>query len=130
MRGRKCSLLDLCEVIFRVFVERQLSEAAEREFLLRPCFGEVEDTVLEFLGLLGRHDLYVDGPRGKLLALNGVKEVFGCMIWVRRGECGRLFVVKCLRALVSLEVNLYIAEGAIGLGEFVGVTRVAVHVTV
>ena len=47
--------------------------------------------------------------------------------------CGHLsgfFIVEIFDALVCFTVDLDVVEGPVGLGEFVGVARVAVHMTV
>ncbi len=62
MRGRERGLLDLREVVLGVGVEDELADGSERKLRVRPDLGKVEYAVAEFLGLLRRHRLDVDGP--------------------------------------------------------------------
>ena len=117
---REGGLLDFCEVVLRVTIEGELSEAAEGHFGLRPDLGEVEDVPAELLGLFGGEHLDVASPGGVLAALDGVEEVLGVPIGVSGGEVAGFFVGESLVALVCLAVNLNIVEGAVGLGPFVG----------
>ena len=51
-------------------------------------------------------------------------------VWVACGELAGLFIGEGLVALIGLAVDLDVVERAVGLDPFVGVARVAVHVTV
>lgn len=62
MRGRERCLLDFREVVLRVFVQDQLANRAEREVLVGPHLGQVENVVPEALCLLWRHRLNIDRP--------------------------------------------------------------------
>lgn len=62
MRGRKSGLLNLRKVIFGVLVERESTKAAERDFALRPDFGQIKDVPAEFFGLFGAEGLHVACP--------------------------------------------------------------------
>ena len=50
-------LLDLGEVVLRVLVKDHLSDGAQRELLVWPDLGQIEDVVAELLGLLSGHGL-------------------------------------------------------------------------
>lgn len=130
VRGRKGHLLDLGKVVLDVLVERELAEAPQRHLALRPHLGQVEDVPLELLGLLGRQDLDVGGPARVLAALDGLVQVLGVPVGVLAGHLGGLLVGEVLDALVRLQVDLDVDEGAVGLDELVRVARVAVHVAV
>ena len=130
VRGREGDLLNLGEVVLGVLVEGVLAEGAERDVLLGPDLGQVEDVPAELLGLLGRQDLHVDGPAWVFTLLDRLEEVLGVPVWVLAGELAGLFVVEGLAALVGLEVDLHVVEATIGLVPLVRVARVAVHVAV
>ena len=51
VRGRERGLLDLGEVVLHVLVEDELADRAERELVVRPDLGQVQDVVAELLGL-------------------------------------------------------------------------------
>lgn len=73
--GVEGCLFDFCEVVLGVLVEFETADFAERELLLRPDVGQVEDVDLLFLpeifGFFGGHGLERDRPGGELLALDG-----------------------------------------------------------
>src|SRR6266850_1279487 len=54
---RKCSLFYLRKVILRVLIQYDLADRAEREFAMRPYFGQVQDVVAEVFRLLRGHRL-------------------------------------------------------------------------
>lgn len=130
VRGRESGLLDLSEVVLRVFVEGEAAETAQGHFGLRPDLGQVEDAPAELFGLLGAEDLHIACPRGVLAALDGVEEVLSVPVWIAGGELTGFFVSESLVALVGLAVDLNVVEGAVRLDPFVGVARVAIHVAV
>lgn len=128
--GGEGNLLDLGEVVLGVLVQGELAEGAEWDVLLGPDLGQVEDVPAELLGLLGGEDLDIDGPAWVFTLLDRLEEILGVPVWVLAGELTGLLVVEGLVALVGLEVDLHVVEGAVGLVPLVGVARVAVHVAV
>lgn len=60
--GREGGLLHFREVIVRIAVQRHLADGDQREFLLRPDFGDVERIEFHLLGFLERHDLQEEVP--------------------------------------------------------------------
>lgn len=130
VRGREGDLFDFGKIVFWVFVEHELAKGAQGHFALRPDFCEVEDVPAEFLGLFRREHLDVAGPGGGVSVLDGVEEVLRVPVWVFGGHFAGFAVSEGLAALVGLAVDLDVVEGAVGLGEFVCVARVAVHVAV
>lgn len=128
--GGEGGLLDLGKVVLGVLVEGELAKLAQRHLALRPDLGQVKDVPLELLGLLRGQGLDVDGPAGVLAALDGLEEVLGVPVRVLGRHLAGFLVGEGLVALVRLEVNLDVDEGAVGLGPLVGVARVAVHVSV
>lgn len=75
--GVEGCLFDFGEVVLGVLVEFEAADFAERELLLRPDVGQVEDVDILFLpeifGFFGGHGLKRDRPGGELLALDGFK---------------------------------------------------------
>jgi len=73
--GVECGLFDFGEVVLGVFVEFETADFAERELLLRPNVGQVEDIDLlvlpEIFSFFGGHGLEGHRPGGELLALDG-----------------------------------------------------------
>lgn len=130
MGGGEGDLLDLGEVILWVAVEGKFAEAAKRDVFLGPDFCEVENVPTEFFGFFRRKDLEVAGPAWVVAALDGVEEVLGVPVWVFGGHVTGFTVGEGFAALVGFAMNLDVVEGAIGLGELIGVAGVAVHVPV
>ena len=128
------NLLDLGVVVLNVLVQCPLSDLAERELLLWPNLGQVEDVEAELLGFLGRHNLDVDGPGWVVTLLDGLKEVLGVVVWVLRRQLAGLLIVEGLDTLVGAEVDLDVveSEGSVWLSvvPLVGVAGVAVHMAV
>lgn len=130
MRGREGDLLDLGKVVLNILVEGKLADGPQRNLLLRPDLGQVEDVPAELLGLLGGQDLDIDGPAGIVALLDGLEEVLGVPVGVLGSQLAGLLIRERLVSLVRLEVDLGVHKGAVGLGPLVGVPRVAVHVAV
>ena len=130
VRGRKGDLLDFGKVVFGIAIEREFAERSQRNLLLRPDLGQVEDIPAELLCLLGGQNLQIAGPAGILAVLDAVEEILRVPVGVLGGHLARLLVVEGLAPLIGLAMYLDIIEGAIGLGEFVGMARVAVHVAI
>ena len=76
MRWVESNLLDLGKVVLGVLVEDELANFAERELLLGPDVGQVEDVdfllLPQILGLLGGHDLGFEGPLREVTFLDGL----------------------------------------------------------
>ena len=111
----------------RTLVERKDADLAERELLVAPDLGEVEDVVAELLGLLGRHRLDAEVPRRVLALLDRLEQVLAGVVRVLAGDLDRLLLREELGALTRLVVELGVDERAVGLDELVRVARVAVH---
>ena len=75
MGGIESCLFDFSEVISCVLVKLEDTDFAERELLLWPDVGQVEDVDLlllpQIFSFLGRHSLPGDGPGGVVLLLDG-----------------------------------------------------------
>ena len=121
MGGREGDLLDLGKVVLRVFVENEFAKGPEGDFALRPDFCEVKDVPAEFLGLGGGQDLDVAGPGRVVAVLDAVEEVLGVPVWVFGGHFAGFVVGEGFAALVGFAVDLDVVEGAVGLGELIGV---------
>lgn len=130
VRGRESGLLDLGKVVVGVTVEDHLSDGDQGVVLLGPDLGDIEGVPAVGGGLLGGHDLDVDGPGGEVTLGDGVEEIGGGVVGVGGGELGGLGGLEVLDALVALEVPLD-EVGLAGLvDELQGVGGEAVHVTV
>ena len=130
VRWRKGDLLDLGKVVFGVLVESKFAKGSQGHFFLRPDLGEVEYVPSEVFGFLGAENLEVAGPGWVVAVLNGVEQVLRVPVGIFCRHLPGFVVVKGFTALVGLAVDLDVVETAIGLGEFVRVARVAVHVAV
>ncbi len=130
VRGREGNLFNFGKVVFWVLIEDEFAKGAQRYLALWPDFCEVENVPAKFLGLFGREHLDVAGPGGGVSVLNGVEKVLRVTVRVFGGHSASFAVCEGLAALVSFAVDLDVVEGAVGLGEFVCVARVAVHVAV
>jgi len=130
VRGREGRLLDLGEVVLGVLVEDEFADGSERELLVRPDFGEIENVVAEFLGLLRGHGLDVDSPRGEVARLDGVEESLSGIVGVLTSQLGSRLVVESLESTISADVDLGVDEGAVVLEPLEGVARVAVLLVV
>ena len=60
-------LLNLSEVVLRIFIENKLPYGAERVLCERPDLCKIKDVVTEFLSLLRRHRLLIN--RGSFVRL-------------------------------------------------------------
>jgi len=124
------SLLDLGEVVLDVSVESQLSELAKRELGVWPDLGEIEDVVLELLGLLRSHGLNVDLPLGVITTLNSLEEILGSVVWGGTSEFGSLLLGKELYSLLGEKVDLGVYPCSILVDKLEGVSRVSLHLSV
>lgn len=130
VRRRECGLLHLGEIVLWVLVQGEFTEAAERNFALRPDLGKIENIPAELLCLFRAQDLHVSSPGRVLSSFNGVEQVLGVPIRVLSSDLSGLLVIESLDALVSEKVDLDIVEAAVRLQPFVGMTGIAVHVSV
>lgn len=122
VRGREGNLLDFGKVVLCVLIEGEFAEGSERNVLLGPDFGQIEDVPAELFSLFRREDLQIAGPRRIVAILNAIEEVLGVPIWIIGGHFARFGVVKCFAALVGLAVDLHVVEGTVGFGKLVSVT--------
>jgi hypothetical protein len=96
-----------------IAVQRHFGNLAEWEFTLRPYFGHIEDVKAERFGLFGRHYLRVNGPGGEIAGFDGIVEVFGVVVWIFAGHIDGFFLGEGLDALIGLDVDFDIVEGAV-----------------
>ena len=113
-----------------VFIQGQFPESTKRHVLVRPNLGDVENVPLELLDLLWIEHLNIAGPAGEILILNGIKQILRMMIWIFGLHLLGLVVGEILDALISLNVDLNVFEGAILAEKLVRVSRIAVHCTI
>lgn len=80
---------------------------------MRPDLGHVEDVPLVGLRILGVHDLDIHIPHGIVTLLNMIVKILDQVIWVLsgdfRGRCG----IEVANALLGLDMNLDVLEGAV-----------------
>jgi hypothetical protein len=121
-------LLDLGEVVLHVLVQEELADLAERELLLGPNVGQVEDVDAllfpELLGLLGGHGLPADVPTRVILALNGIVKV---LLRVVGAVVGGILLGDEGSALLALHVHLAVNPVAILVDKLQCVAGIAVH---
>lgn len=126
--GVESDLLDLGEVVLDVFIEEELSNLAQRELLLRPDVGQVEDVDLlllpELLGLLRGHGLEADVPAGVVTSLNRIEQI---LLGVVRAVVGRVLLCDKRVALLALHVHLCVDPVAVLVDELESVAGVTVH---
>jgi len=123
-------LLDLGKVVLDVLVENHLTNLAERELLLWPDVGQVEDVNLlvlpEVLSLLWCHSLNHDIPAWVFTVLDGVVEILLVSIW---RVLGRVLLSDETSALLGLEVDLSVNPVTLLVDKLHGVTSVSVHLS-
>ena len=95
---------------------------------MRPCFGHIEHVYWCGGEVRGVDGLDVDGPGGKIAAVDGGLEVGDVGVWFGGGEGGGFGVGVVVDALVGEQVDAEKAVGAVGFGEGVGVAAVGVEV--
>lgn len=126
--GVESNLLDLGEVVLDVLVEEKLADLAERELLLRPDVGQVEDVDLlllpELLSLLRGHGLEADVPARVVASLNGIEQV---LLGVIRAVVGGVLLCDERVALLALHVHLCVDPVAVLVDELESVAGVTVH---
>ena len=126
--GVEGDLLDLGEVVLCVLVEEELSDLAQRELLVGPDVGQVEDIdpllLPQVLSFLGSHGLEADIPAGEVTSLDGVVQV---LLRVVGAVVGRVFLGDERCALLALHVHLCVYPLAVLVDELKSVAGVTVH---
>jgi hypothetical protein len=121
-------LLDLGKVVLGVLVQEELADLAERELLLGPDVGQVEDVdallLPQVFGLLGGHGLPADVPAREVLALDGVVQV---LLRVVGAVVGGVLLGHERGALLALHVHLTVDPLAVLVDELHCVAGVTVH---
>ena len=130
MRRRESSLLNLSKVVVGVTVEDHLSDGDQGVILLGPDLGDIKGVPAVGGGILGVHDLDVDGPRGEITLGNVVEKISGGIVGIRRGKLGSLGGLEVLDTLVALEVPLDKVGLTSLVDELQGVGGETVHVAV
>ena len=121
-------LLNLGEVVLGVLVQLENTDLAERELLVWPDVGQVEDVdallLPKLFSLLGCHRLELDSPRWVVALLDSVEKVLLRVIW--RFICG-LFLGDEFGALARLHVHLGVHPVTSFIDELHGVSGISVH---
>ena len=123
------SLLDLSEVVSWVLVQNQLTDTTQREVLVWPDLGQIEDGEWQLLGLLLSHGLDVDSPGWVVTSLDGLEKILTTVGWVLTTDLDGLLSGEVLDTLVTLDVDLNVVPVTLLVGPLVGVTRVTVHLS-
>ena len=131
MRGIEGDLLDFGKVVLGVLVQDEFANLAERELVVGPDVGEIEDVDLvvlpELFGLLGRHGLYFERPLGAISLVDRVVEVLGRVVG---SVVGAVLLGDETSALLGDHVELAVHPFADLIGELDGVSKIAVHLTI
>lgn len=96
-----------------VAVHSQTTNLLEREILMRPDLGHIEDIYFVSLGLFGAHQLDVDIPNRIIASLDGLKHVLDHIVRVLSGNLGSFFAGEILYSLLRFDVDFGIFERAI-----------------
>lgn len=119
MTRREGNLFDLCEIVFRIFVQCEFAEWSEGNFLLWPHLGQVKDVPTELLSLLRAKDLEIAGPAGIVAVLDRVEQILRMPVGVLGCHITSFGTGESFTALVRLTMDLDVAEAAIGFRELV-----------
>jgi len=130
VRRRESGLLDLGEVVLRILIKDELADGLEWIIFVGPDLGKIENVVSEFLSLLGRHGLDVDGPAGFLATVDCLEEGLDTVIGVGASDLRRLFLGQVFEATVGSDVNLDVGELALLVDELEGMAGVTMLVVV
>ena len=128
--GLECGLLHLGVEVGQVAVERHRPDLDQRVVAVRPHLGQIERVEPVGLGLLERHDLHVQRPAREVAVADRLEQVLAVVVGVLAGQPVGILLGQEVDPLIGLEVVLDPELVAAGVDPHVGVTRVAVHVTV
>lgn len=96
-----------------IAVQSQLTNLSEREVLVRPHFGHIEDVPLVALGLFRLHHLHEDFVDGVVSAVDGLVHVLDEVVRVLAGQLGGLLSGEVLDANGGFDVEFDVFERAI-----------------
>jgi hypothetical protein len=101
------------ELYTHVPVDGQFTDLPKGIVLVRPDLGHVENVPFVALGILEVHDLDIDVPYRIVTFLDRVEQILQQMIWVLASNFGCFLSGKVLDALLGLDMDLDVFEGAI-----------------
>ena len=104
VRGREASLFDVLEVVARIFVQGEASNAAQWVSLVRPSESVVKDVdgcIFDFLRL---DHLDINSPGREITILDGVEQVLDMVVGLCASQIQSSIGIHGLDALVGLEV--------------------------
>lgn len=131
MRWAESNLLDLGEVVDGILVQDKFTDFAERELLLGPNVGQIEDVDLlglpEIFGFLWCHGLNLNRPLGEVTPLDSLEEIF---LRIVGALVGRVLLGNEPGSLLGLHVELTIYPVAILVDQLDGVAIITVHLAV
>ena len=112
---REGRLLDVAVVVLRVLVQNQTTEFVHREVATRPNLGDIEgiEAELQWVGLLGLHDLYLGCPFNLISVLDSLPELLLRVVGVLAGDADGFGLGKLLLAVLGNEVVLDVNEFAV-----------------
>lgn len=128
-RGESC-LLDFRKIILGIFTQGELAKPTERHLVLRPDLGQIKDIPAELLCLFRTQDLDIACPRRVIALFDGVKQILRMVVWVLGSHLTSFRVGKGFTALVGFAMDLDIVKFTIRSGKLIGVTGIAVHMTI
>jgi hypothetical protein len=94
-------------------VYSETTNLLQREILVRPNLGYIEDICFVFLGLFGAHQLDVDILNRIVASLDGLNHVLDHIVRVLSGDLGSFFAGEILYSLLRFDVDFGIFERAI-----------------
>ena len=130
MRWGESYLLDFRKIILGIFIQGELAKSTKRHIVLRPDLRQIEDIPAELLCLFRTQDLDIACPRRVIALFDGVKQILCMVVRVLGSHLTSFRVGKGLTALVCFAMDLDIVKFTIRSGKLIGVTRIAVHMTI
>ena len=89
------NLLDLWEEFIDCAVENELSNTLERDILLRPNLGRIENIKIEIVFVFLFNGLDGEGPFGETAVDDSLFQVFSMEVWEDSGECHDIIYTYC-----------------------------------
>jgi hypothetical protein len=130
MGRTKSQLFHLSKIVNWIFVEDDPSHLMEWIVTVRPDFGQIERVELTRCRLRFRHDLYVQGPRGKITPLYGVEQISCRIVGIGTGQLIGRLARQIAYALIGFEMVFDVMDITLLIDIHIGVTAVPVHVSV
>jgi hypothetical protein len=130
MRWTKSTLLNLFEVILRIFIQLQNSNLNKRIVFMRPDFSNIKDIPLITLGVLFRHNLDTEFPLWIILIIYRLKEILNSIVSVFTLQLISFFSTKILDSLHRLKMPLDPEALSFGIDPSISMRPISIHVSV